>query len=144
MFIRLSTENTIDYWEIIKFVALKTIGVKVKSIEEYCRNILIALLSNKYQCWFVLSEDRIIQWVLITGIRHDFGGTISLFAHTLYGFSPISIQEKEQVKYGLIEFAKCLKAQYILCAPSSTLAEKVCEQTGMTQLAKIYVQEVGD
>jgi hypothetical protein len=74
----------------------------------------------------------------------DFGGEISLFAHTLYGFSPLSIEKKEVIKKRLIEFAKSIKAQYIIFAPSTPLAMKVCEQVGMEEIAKIYIQKVGD
>jgi hypothetical protein len=118
--------------------------IQAKSVEEYCRNVLISLFSNKYQCWFFLSEDRQIQWVLITGIRLDFGGSISLFVHTMYGFSPLSIEKKEAMKERLIEFSKSIKAQYMIFAPSTPLAVKVCEQVGLEQIAKIFIQKVGD
>ena len=144
MIIKLLPEQIPTYWEHIKFALIKTMMIEPKSVERYLINVLSYLLSNKYQCWIVLSEDRHIQWVLITRIFIGLGGESYLFIETLYGYSPISVQTKEAGMKIMKEFAKEAKCSYVLCVPISPLAVKVCQQINMEEKAKIYMSKVGD
>ena len=141
MIIHLSKDNIVQYWDLIKFGALKV--NQTEQPEEFSRNLLINLLSEKTQCWLAISEDRKIKAMSLTRIFRDVGDAPHLFVETVFGFEPTTVEEKHDWLESLKTFAKNIGCKSVTTLTSNDLASNAAEKSGLKQTHKVYSVQIG-
>lgn len=71
MIIKLLSIQIQKFWEPIKTAVTNADEVESKDFQPYLNELLHALLNDKAQCFIGLSEDRVLQGVLITRVMLD-------------------------------------------------------------------------
>jgi len=140
--IRLSTNNIVENWDLIRFAAIKVAVIDQKFIPDYCRNLLINLLTGNSQCWFYLTENRQIVNVTITRLQTDLGGIPHLLIDCSYGFTGSNDDQKAMWIETLLEFAENVGCDSIIAYTSNPVAVNAMKKMDMTELFKIYQRKV--
>jgi hypothetical protein len=142
MMIKLPLMQIPEYWQHIKYGALAVNPQITKDAEVngYCRNLLINLLSEKFQSW-VIVEDAKVKAVAITRIYEDIGDIPHLLMEVIYGFSPVS--DKEGALEGMKVFAKNTGCFSVNCYPGNPMAQAAARHAGFEKIAEIYHCKVG-
>ncbi len=116
MLIRLVPEDIKRSWVNISRCIQGSIREDLKNDEEAMHNLMVALLSNKMQCWCMCKgEDENVTKVdnvevygyVVTQIISDIGTrSKSLLIYALFSFNSIPPTEWGITLFGLVEFAK--------------------------------------
>ena len=71
MIIKILPKQIPVFWDAIKYTAVQVDEVDSKDMQPYLNELLHALLSNKAQCFVHLTDERILDVILITRILVD-------------------------------------------------------------------------
>jgi hypothetical protein len=142
MIIRLSIDNVVEMWDIIKYSAAETSGVDKKHIPKYLTGLLHDLMCDKIQCWANLSESREVMGIGLSKIMLKVTGVPYLFLFCTYGFSPSTYQDKMDLMEHLNKFAINTGCGSIVGITDNPMAINVMKKIGMTEKYKIFEKEV--
>jgi hypothetical protein len=94
MAIRLLPIQIPQLWDAIKFASVNVDRIPEKDQPLYLRNLLIALLNDKAQCFIHQNGNRQLVAIAITRINQDIvTGEKALLVSCLYSFGGISLDE---------------------------------------------------
>ena len=146
MIIQLTTENVVDYWETIKYAVMQAHPEDVEAKRaRYLRGVLVSLLTNMSQCWFVLSEDRDIKAVLLTRKELDpDSGLPFLLVNLAFGFAPTSKEDKIEFMDKISVLAKNMGCDMIRAYTLNQMAANAMGKMGMDLVAWVYSKEVSN
>jgi len=107
MIIRLISTQIPQFWNIIKYGAVRADGVQKDHNEFYLNELLLNLLNDKSQCFIRLSSERIVQAVMVTRISYNkLTGKKYLFFQNLFSFSLVSDNEWQSDFIFMCKYAK--------------------------------------
>lgn len=145
MIIQLISDDIVTYWEKIKYAAIKANEIEDIKVETYLQNLLLNLLSNKCQAWFVLSETNDIKTILITRIYNDIFNAQHIFIDVAFGYNPTNEEEKAEYIEHLTKFAKnknITGKEAIIAFTSNPVAMNAMRKMGMQESYRIFTKEV--
>jgi hypothetical protein len=107
MIIKLISTQIPQFWNIIKYGAVRADGVQKDNNEFYLNELLLDLLNDKAQCFIRLSPERIVRAVMVTRISYDkLTGKKYLFFQNLFSFSLVSDSEWQSDFIYMCKYAK--------------------------------------
>lgn len=139
MLLRIRPIQVKDYWEQIKFAAVKADMVSEGDMLEYCTNLLLDLLNDKVQCIISVGDDRKVNRILLITVMYNEVRKIKIFVlKCLYSFKPSDLngwlEEFEMVK----KYAKKMDCQCIDMTTPSPVVSKLAERVGLERVSSRY------
>jgi len=98
MFYKLLAVQIVPFWDAIKYAVATVDEVDKKNLPNYFNELLQALLSDKAQCFVILTEDRILQGLTITRIVvNKVEDVKEMYIQTAY--SMVTMSDAELMEY---------------------------------------------
>ena len=139
MTVRLLPEQIPQYWEYIKYAAVLASGHKDEAkIKQYCLGLLVNLMTDKYQCFFGLGEDRRLMFLVIGSLLQDAGNVKRYFLEVIFGFEPTSKEWKREHLEPIRAFAQNIGCDELVSIASNPKVWAVADQMGFEFYAKIH------
>ncbi len=140
---QLMSDDIVSNWELIKY-AIVTVNNITDDIEEYCNNVLVSLLSGKFQCWLGITDDReSVMGVAITRPYKDLGDSHYLLIDSLYVYQTTSFRDRVAFMSTIGEFAKQTKCTKILFYTTNQSIIDVANKLGFSESHKVFVADIG-
>lgn len=143
MLIQLFPGQVPKFWEVIKFAAIQSDGVKEKDIEVYSYNLLNDLLSSKKQCFIVQQENQ-ISVVILTEFRYDISLNKKYFYfNNLYAFAKNDISFWQIVLSDLHKIAKKNDCNEIVGESGIPRMQEILDFLNVPCVSRKYVYTLG-
>lgn len=144
MIIRLLPDQIPTCWEQIKFAVAKVnVITKPEHMQRYCNALLTNLLVGKAQCWIVKNDEtHKIQGILLTRIIYDAGDMAQLLLDCVYGYEPVSEDDKKSYFEHMKKFAESIGCFNIVAWTTNGLAKNAMRKAGFTYLADFFAYEL--
>ena len=139
---KLTTEEIVKYWELIKYGVNQV--EKPSNPETYFIGYLKELLLGNLICAFLMDEKRTIKMMLVCKVTEGFGKERSLVLLTIYGFIPTTDHEKAEGWTFLMKFAKNKEVSWIIAQPSHQRIEQLTAMLGFEKVHDVYRLKIGE
>lgn len=114
MIIQLMPQDIPQFWEAIKFTCKNADEVNEKDFPAYANELLIALLTEKAQCFVRLDDKRILHALVVTRVYDNkLTNEKYLFVQSLYAWTPTGTGEWTSDLDFIVQFAKSAGCAYI-------------------------------
>lgn len=126
-------------WENIRQSALKSSRVPESKVACYSTQLLKNLLSGKFQCWVVFSEERKIVAICITALLNDqlFNAkTLSILS--LYGYRHLTDSLAQESWEKLRVFAQRENCDSIIMSTQVPRIQELAKLVGLEKEAETY------
>lgn len=142
---KLLSEQITQFWDYIKYAAVVTNNLSESDIrDEFCNNLLINLLSDKYQCWMGISDDKeIIKGIAITNIYKDVGEISHLLISSLYVYEATNVQEQLMFLENIKKYAISRCCKDVVFYTSNPSIIKSSDRLGFVEIYKVFKSELG-
>jgi hypothetical protein len=143
MIIKLIPKQIPAFWEAIKFTVKNANEVEDRHFQQYCNELLQALLNEKAQCFARLSDERVLEALLITRIQENKQtGERFLYAQSLYSWQVKPLNQWEGDFKFVIDFAKASGCQYISCQSINPRMWEIYERIGLRELQRTFILNI--
>jgi hypothetical protein len=142
MIIKMSVDNVVQMWSLIKYAAAKVSGLDDKHVPKYISGVLKDLMCEKMQCWANVNESREVVALALTRIQIKTPGIPYILIEGAYGFSPSSDQSKEEFIDIIEKFAKSTGCVAVVALTTNQLAMNAMQKMGMKEKYRVFEKEV--
>lgn len=132
------------FWDAIKFACSKADNIGEDLYSAYFNELLQALLSDKAQCFVVLSNERILQRVIVTRIVQDkLRGDSELMIQCMYSITKASYEDVQKHFALAVSMAKSLGCKRLTWKSSNPRIWEWAEMVGCFDQTRIFSFNVG-
>jgi len=144
MTIKLLASQIPQFWEAIKFAAIKADEVDEKHQQTYLNELLHALLSDKAQCFVQMDDSRMLAGLMITRITVDkITGEKSILLQALYVWQKIDSRVWTEA-FGIIkEFASKEGCVYLTFTSRNPAIWERTTALGFVEKTRVFTMNVG-
>jgi hypothetical protein len=136
--LRLQPDQVIKLWSHIKWAGYHAEMVPVEHAGEYCRKLLLDILSEKTQIWVIMDEDR-IKTIFATSIQTDnLTHLRELYINFVYGYSPLTDEDIISSFEELKTVARNYNCKSVRAFTINKRVQQICERAGATQPYLVY------
>jgi hypothetical protein len=140
MLIKLLPDQIPQFWEAIKYAAVKAEGVEEENIPYYVNNLLYMLLSNKATCLVKLNNERkFIGLTIVQVVNDEARNGLTMFQRVVYAYESSSLDDWKDTIKEFKKFAISLGCKYWSGWASNEQMAKICELAGGKRQATQYV-----
>ncbi len=138
MLVQIHPTQVPNFWEAIKFAAIKSDGIEEEYVEYYCLELLQDLLSSKKIC-FVAQEGTEVLFVVLVEFRVDKMRNMKyLYFNNLYSFAAQDEKVWEQVFADFYSIAKAGDCKAIFGDSGNKKIEDMNNTLGTSCISKKY------
>ena len=132
------------FWDAIKFACSKADNIEEEFYSAYFNELLQALLSDKAQCFVVLSNERVLQRVIVTRIVQDkLRGDSELMIQCMYSITKASYEDVQKHFALAVSTAKSLGCKRLTWKSSNPRIWEWAEMVGCFDQTRIFSFNVG-
>jgi hypothetical protein len=137
----LTSAEVVKHWDLIKWGAYQV--NKPPDPEKYFIGLLKNILKGDAQVWFLANGERQIKALVITKITQNIAGEKELLLDTLYGYSPMTIEERREGFEVGKKFVKTLGLSAIVAYTSLPQVGELAKSIGMVKINEVYKMNIG-
>ena len=132
------------FWDAIKFTCSKADNIEEEFYSAYFNELLQALLSDKAQCFVALSNERVLQRVIVTRIVQDkLRGDSELMIQCMYSITKASYEDVQKHFALAVSTAKSLGCKRLTWKSSNPRIWEWAEMVGCFGQTRIFSFNVG-
>ena len=144
MIIRLIANQIPKYWEIIKLAAVRADEVDESVLRPYLNDLLHALLNNKAQCFFRVSDDRQVSTVYVTRITFDkITGAKEIIIQNIFSFTPSTMEMRAEELDFMRKFAEAEKCSRAIFQSRNEKVWEIGKMYGAKELYRVFSYPLG-
>lgn len=144
MIFRLNSTQIIPFWDAIKYACVRADSVPKSEMQSYFNNLLHDLLSDKAQCFVVLTPGRILNSVVITRVTADKFLTVKeLHIQCLYSMATLSNEDLIDHFSFIGDFAKSQGCKLITYHSSNPRIWEIAEVLGCEEQFRSFSLDLG-
>jgi hypothetical protein len=145
MISRLLSNQIPEFWEVIKFGAVRADGIIKEDVPLFANALLENLLSDKNQCFLKRSDvDKSPETLLVTSV--DFNKVSGIkTVNILYLYSYTKALEDDWKLFAklVLDYAALQNCQFIQFSSNNPMVWKLGESYGFQELYRTYSLKVG-
>lgn len=143
MIIKLIPQQIPMFWEAIKYTVKMADEVDDKHIGSYSNELLHALLNEKAQCFVRLSNERVLEALLITRIMENKQTNERyLYAQALYSWQVKPMGQWAEDFEQVLKFARKAGCKYVHCQSRNPRMWEIYKNIGLSEDSRHYTVQI--
>ena len=140
---RLLAVQIVPFWEAIKYACAKTDELDIQDLPYHFNSLLHDLLSDKAQCFVVLTEERVLQAILTTRIVVDkVLLRKELFIRNMYSMQALGRLEFQELRNLILAFAEKEECKAITFNSRNPRVWEIAQQVGASERYRSFIYRV--
>lgn len=132
------------FWESIKFACAKADQLSSEEMPGYFNELLHNLLSDKAQCFVLLSDDRILQALAITQIvEHKYTTKKEFLVKCLYSMRVMSDSELMEYWNFIVDYGKKLNCSIVTFMSPVYRIWDIAKMLGVKETNRLFSVAIG-